>query len=81
MGTPLSCAIQDPPYNGDYSIASCPAGFTVTGGGSEQVIWNPANAYSSNSAEQSFPYQNGWLVVTGAKSANSCHRSFAVCVR
>lgn len=77
----LSCGQYDPPYNGDYSVASCPVDYTVTGGGAEQVIWNPANVYSTNSAEVSKPHQNGWAVVTGAKAGNSCFRAFAVCIR
>ena len=45
---------------------------------------SPAQSYpvlSSNAPDQSIPAGNGWQVIAGAKSASSCFRSFAVCLK
>ncbi len=65
------------------SVAVCPAGFHLTGGGSTLITWNPAANWSSNAVNSSYPLvdQNAWAVWAGGQSANSCFVAFAVCVQ
>jgi len=77
----LSCSTYSPTWNGSLSIATCPSGYLVSGGGYALVSWSPANSESSNAPDGSSPYGNGWAVIAGAKAANSCFQAFAVCIR
>ena len=83
FATSDSCSSYAPPNNGPWSIAFCPAGYTVTGGGYQITLWNPAqDSAQSNAPDVSSPYgANGWGVVAGANTGNSCFRAFAVCIR
>ena len=67
--------------NGATSLASCPTGTLLTGGGYTLTAWNPVDLYRSNAPDNSFPYANGWAVIAGVKTAMSCFKAFAICVR
>lgn len=66
--------------NGSVSVATCPAGRVVSGGGYQITQWSPLDNSRTNSPDQSYPSGNGWAVKAGAKSAASCFRAFAVCL-
>lgn len=76
----LSCSEEQ--YNGVTSLATCPMGYQVTGGGYKIARWNPTiGAASSNAPDSSFPENNGWGVIAGAKTASSCFAAYAICIR
>ncbi|MCX4117021.1 hypothetical protein, partial [Aeromonas hydrophila] len=76
-----SCSTYDPPTQGNLAVATCPAGYQVTGGGYMISFWNPGSPSSSNAPDSSAPSGNGWAVIAGAKAGNSCFRAFAVCIK
>jgi len=77
----LSCAKYSTTTHGSLSQANCPTGYQVTGGGARIEHWNPANEWASNAPDSSVPNGNGWAVIAGPQSGDSCFRSFAVCVK
>lgn len=77
-----SCATNIPLFNGYPSIAACPTGYILTGGGYQITKWTPFDNTSSNSPDASSPTgSNSWYVIAGAKAGNSCFRAYAVCLR
>ncbi len=77
-----SCGTYDPPDNGNPSVAQCPSGYTLSGGGYMIDSWNPATGSTTNSPDASWPFSSTeFRVVAGAKAGNSCFRAYAVCLR
>ena len=69
--------------NGPLSVAACPAGYTLTGGGYGITFYNQMDDFRTNAPDSSAPIAGGqaWGVRAGLKSAYSCFKSFAICVK
>ena len=71
--------------NVQNSIAYCPAGYTLTGGGYQMVHWEPQWEFEyshSNAPDASYPGSTAsWVVWAGGAPGASCFRSFAVCMK
>lgn len=67
--------------NDTISVATCPNGYTLTGGGYSITLWNPGSGDTTNSPDSSAPSGNTWIVDAGGKSAYSCFVAYAVCAR
>ncbi|MEY2117143.1 shufflon system plasmid conjugative transfer pilus tip adhesin PilV [Rhodanobacter sp. FW106-PBR-R2A-1-13] len=68
---------------GQYAVASCPAGYKITGGGHWLTRWAPGGAGADAAApEQSRPAGNAWAVYGGGGAeGNSCWAAYAVCAK
>lgn len=67
-------------------VAMCPAGYHVTGGGSQVMGYNPiygnvpASSAVANTPDASVPYGNqGWQILVGGAEGWSCFAAVAVC--
>lgn len=64
------------------SIASCPAGYTMTGGGYQLIVYAPSGGAISNAPDQSRPIAaSGWYVWAGGATGGSCFQAFAICMK
>ena len=70
---------------GADSVAACPAGYSLTGGGYRIVHWEPIpkHEYShSNAPDASYPGSgSSWVVHAGVAPGKSCFQAFAVCLK
>ena len=69
-----SCGIAN-----NMVVASCPAGYKITGGGYVLSSWAPLSGQSSNAPDLTVPQGNGWGVRAGGVNGNSCFKAYAVC--
>jgi hypothetical protein len=73
---------------GEELIATCPAGYRVSGGGYSLAVWdpiigsNPGSSAQSNAPQSSIPWgNNAWLIKLGGANGRSCFTANAVCVK
>lgn len=70
---------------GADSVAACPAGYSLTGGGYRLVHWEPIPKYEyshSNAPDASYPGSgSSWVVHAGVAPGKSCFQAFAVCLK
>jgi len=64
---------------GGNMVASCPAGYMITGGGFQLTAYSPVGSNAVPAPYNSIPSGNGWLISTSSVSGNSCFVAYAIC--
>ncbi|TAL63625.1 MAG: shufflon system plasmid conjugative transfer pilus tip adhesin PilV [Burkholderiaceae bacterium] len=74
-------------YTGTVITATCPAGYTLTGGGYHLYSYSPiyggspSSSAVGNAPDGSWPQGNSWIVIAGGAEGYSCFTSHAVCAK
>lgn len=69
------------------SVATCPAGYKVTGGGNTLTYYGPiyggstSSSATNNSPDASYPSGNSWVVLVGGAAGRSCMAAYAQCAK
>jgi hypothetical protein len=82
VGAPsASCGITLGGGGHDPSVATCPSGYILTGGGYVMTYWSESNP-GTNSPDSQFPSSaTQWTVIGGGAPKSACFAAYAVCAR